>query len=114
MMIMSSVRLLAAFALVGHYDCKLSQEEFARLVTWIDANAPYYGVYQGKKNLKWKGLHDFRPLPADGLEAPREPEVERRHGRLRIHWRAACTGSFDKTVKHLRSLETSHASKSPS
>ncbi len=22
-------------------------EEFVRLVTWIDANAPYYGIYEG-------------------------------------------------------------------
>jgi hypothetical protein len=49
--------------LAGHYDCKLSREEFVRLVTWIDANAPYYGVYEGKKNIKWKDAPDFRPLP---------------------------------------------------
>ena len=32
-------------------------------VTWIDANAPYYGIYGGKKNLKRKGTPDFRPPP---------------------------------------------------
>ena len=42
---------------------KVSQEEFVRLVTWIDANAPFYGVYEGKKNLKWKDDPAFRPLP---------------------------------------------------
>jgi hypothetical protein len=40
-----------------------SQPEFIRLVTWIDANAPYYGVYEGKKNLRWKDAPDFRPAP---------------------------------------------------
>jgi hypothetical protein len=49
--------------LKGHNDVRLSQVEFVRLVTWIDSNAPYYGNYEGKKNLKWKGSPDFRPLP---------------------------------------------------
>ena len=55
---------LVEVILQGHYDCKLSREEFVRLVTWIDANAPYYGTYEGKKNLKWKHDPDFRPPPA--------------------------------------------------
>ena len=42
----------------------LSREEFVRLVTWIDANAPYYGLYEGKRNLKWKDAGDFRPCPS--------------------------------------------------
>ena len=37
-----------------------------RIVTWVDANAPYYGTHRGKKNIKWKGDADFRPLPAAG------------------------------------------------
>ncbi len=45
--------------------CKgdLTREDFIRIVTWIDANAPYYGTHRGKKNLKWKSEPDFRPLP---------------------------------------------------
>jgi hypothetical protein len=45
--------------------CKanITREEFIRIVTWIDANAPYYGTHEGKKNLKWKDEPDFRPLP---------------------------------------------------
>ena len=48
--------------------CKanLTREEFIRIVTWIDSNAPYYGTHQGKKNLKWKDEPDFRPLPLAG------------------------------------------------
>jgi len=48
--------------------CKanLTREEFIRIVTWIDANAPYYGTHRGKKNLKWKDEPDFRPLPLAG------------------------------------------------
>ena len=45
---------------------KLTREEFIRIVTWIDANAPYYGTHRGKKNLKWKDDADFRPLPLAG------------------------------------------------
>jgi len=29
----------------GHYDVKLSEEEWDRIVTWIDLNALYYGTY---------------------------------------------------------------------
>jgi len=48
--------------------CKanLTREEFIRIVTWIDSNAPYYGTHRGKKNIKWKGEPDFRPMPATG------------------------------------------------
>ena len=48
--------------------CKanLTREEFIKIVTWIDANAPYYGTHRGKKNLKWKADTDFRPMPLAG------------------------------------------------
>ena len=42
---------------------KVTREELIRIVTWIDANVPYYGTHQGKKSLKWKDEPDFRPLP---------------------------------------------------
>jgi hypothetical protein len=29
----------------GHYDVKMSKEDFDRLVTWVDINAPYYPSY---------------------------------------------------------------------
>jgi len=45
---------------------KVTREEFIRIVTWIDANAPYYGTHRGKKNIKWKDDPDFRPLPLAG------------------------------------------------
>jgi len=44
----------------------LTREEFIRIVTWIDANAPYYGTHEGKKNVKWKDEPDFRPVPLVG------------------------------------------------
>ncbi|MDR3110918.1 MAG: hypothetical protein LBU65_14715 [Planctomycetaceae bacterium] len=47
----------------GHYDAKLSREEWIRLTTWLDANGQYYGTYFGKKNIKYKGEKDFRPTP---------------------------------------------------
>jgi hypothetical protein len=42
---------------------KVSREEFVRIVTWIDANAPYYGTYRGKRDLKYKDDPDFRLPP---------------------------------------------------
>ena len=58
----------------------LTLAEFVRLVTWIDANAPYYGTYEGKRNLKWKSEPDFRPDPAGpigratSLDTPPRPD----------------------------------------
>jgi len=53
---------------IRNKPCKanLTRTEFIRIVTWIDANAPYYGTHQGKKNIKWKDKADFRPLPLAG------------------------------------------------
>lgn len=47
----------------GHYDAKLSREEWIKLVTWIDCGAPYYGSYYGRRNLIYRGQPDFRPTP---------------------------------------------------
>jgi len=48
--------------------CKanLTREEFIKIVTWIDADVPYYGTHQGKKTLDCKGEPNFRPLPLAG------------------------------------------------
>ncbi len=54
----------------GHEDAELSREEFIRLVTWIDANSPYYGSYFGRRNLKHKEHPDFRPLPKIVVNQP--------------------------------------------
>jgi len=45
--------------------CKsnLTREEFIKIVTWIDANVPYYGTYRGKRDLRDKDDPDFRALP---------------------------------------------------
>ena len=58
----------------GHEDVRLSPAEFIRLVTWVDANAPYYGSYFGRRNLKYRGHADFRPPPTMGV--PAEPSVD--------------------------------------
>ena len=41
----------------------LTREEFIKIVTWIDANVPYYGTYRGKRELRDKDAPDFRALP---------------------------------------------------
>ena len=45
--------------------CKagLTREEFIRIVTWIDADVPYYGTHKGFKCLEHKDEPDFRPAP---------------------------------------------------
>jgi hypothetical protein len=47
----------------GHYDARLTKEEWIKLVTWIDGGAPYYGSYFGRRHLKYQGQPDFRPVP---------------------------------------------------
>jgi hypothetical protein len=47
----------------GHYGVKLPREDFIRLVTWVDANAPYYGSYFGRRNLAYRNQCDFRLVP---------------------------------------------------
>ncbi len=49
----------------GHEGVKLSRGEFTTLVTWVDANAPYYGSYFGRRNLRYKDHPNFRPVPTD-------------------------------------------------
>jgi len=47
----------------GHHDVKLAREEFIKLVTWVDANVPYYGSYFGRRNIRYQKRPDFRPVP---------------------------------------------------
>lgn len=61
------VQLLRA----GHYDVSLPRDQWVRLVTWVDANGPYYGSYFGRRHLKYQGLPDFRPFPV--LNSAGEP-----------------------------------------
>ena len=42
---------------------KITRAEFVRIVTWIDANTPYYGTYRGKRELKYRDEPDFRLAP---------------------------------------------------
>ena len=60
----------------GHEQVALSQAEWVRLATWVDANGPYYGCYFGRRNLKYRDLPDFRPVPAleSAWEVPSENE----------------------------------------
>jgi len=50
----------------GHSNVGLSTAEFIRLATWVDANAPYYGSYYGRRHLRYRGHPDFRPAPGVG------------------------------------------------
>jgi hypothetical protein len=51
---------------------KLSREEFIKIVTWIDANCPFYGTYRGKRDIKDKDDPNFRPPPRYGKMAMSE------------------------------------------
>ncbi|MBC8426049.1 hypothetical protein H8E07_18195 [bacterium] len=45
---------------------KLTRNEFIRIVTWVDANAPYYGTHKGCKHAEGKDRPNFRPVPVAG------------------------------------------------
>jgi len=46
----------------GNHD-RLPREAFIRIVTWVDANAQYYGSYYGRHHLRYRHHPDFRPVP---------------------------------------------------
>jgi len=65
--------------LEGHYDVDMPPTDLIRLATWVDANAPYYGSYFGRRHIQFRGRPDFRPVPtvasARGVPpAPYRPE----------------------------------------
>ena len=59
----SHLSKLAAQIRKAPCKAKITQAEFVRIVTWIDANGPYYGTYRGKRGLKHRGSPDFRLPP---------------------------------------------------
>ena len=63
-----------------HKDVKLTQAELIKITTWVDTNAQFYGSYWGRRNSKYKGHKNYRPLTtfaqAISIDAPL-PESER-------------------------------------
>jgi hypothetical protein len=55
-------RLVAA-----HDKVQLTPEELLRVSNWVDTNCQYYGMYWGRKNLRYRGQPDFRPVPSFDL-----------------------------------------------
>lgn len=66
----------------GHYQVNLSDEELARVVTWIDINAPYYGSYHsvygenmfGRAPLSFAQLADLADLTGLPYGPCRDPQ----------------------------------------
>ena len=59
----SHLSKLAARIRTAPCKAKITQGESVRIVTWIDANTPYYGTYRGKRDIKDKDHPDFRLPP---------------------------------------------------
>ena len=53
---------------ISKAPCKsdLTREEFIKIVTWIDANVPFYGTYRGRNGIRDKDHPDFRAMPLVG------------------------------------------------
>ena len=50
-----------------HKDIHLTQAELLKVTNWVDTNGQYYGSWWGRRNLKFKGLSDFRPTQTFGM-----------------------------------------------
>ena len=63
-----------------HKKVKLTQAELIKITTWVDSNAQFYGSYWGRRNSRYKGHKNYRPLTtfkqAISIHAPL-PESER-------------------------------------
>lgn len=74
----------------GHYDVKLTADELARIVTWIDVNAPYYGSYHsvygenlfGRVPLSFEQIADLSDLTGLPYSSYRTPQGRNLDGRL--------------------------------
>jgi len=62
----SHISRLAAQIRKDPCKANITQAEFVRIVTWIDANTPYYGTYRGRRSVNDKDHPDFRALPLAG------------------------------------------------
>ncbi|MCD6304248.1 MAG: hypothetical protein J7M21_04725, partial [Planctomycetes bacterium] len=62
---LSDPRLAAIAARLAkqHKDIHLDTAERVRLTTWVDTNGQYYGSYYGRRNIRYKGHPNFRPVP---------------------------------------------------
>jgi len=56
-------RAIAAKLAKQHAKIKLTQTELLKITNWIDTNSQYYGMYWGRRNLKYKDHPNFRPTP---------------------------------------------------
>jgi len=59
----SHLSKLAARIRSAPCKAKITPSEFVRIITWIDANTPYYGTYRGRRDLRDKDHPDFRLPP---------------------------------------------------
>lgn len=81
---------LISHLLKGHQDVKLSLENLIKLVTWIDANVPFYGSYFGRRHMRYKDHPDFRPAPTLASTCGERPRPRRPTpipARLMAWWR---------------------------
>jgi len=46
-----------------HKEIQLKKEELLKVSNWVDTNAQFYGMYWGRKNLKYENHPNFRPIP---------------------------------------------------
>jgi len=54
---------IAARLAAKHKDVKLKPEELLKITNWVDTNSQFYGSCWGRKDLRYKGHPNFRPVP---------------------------------------------------
>ena len=54
---------LAARLATVHEKVALRPDELLKISNWVDTNGQFYGMYWGRKNLKYRAHPNFRPIP---------------------------------------------------
>ena len=54
---------------------RMAEQDFVKLVTWVDANAVYYGSYWGRIHIAHRNHPNFRPTPTLQQALATEPPL---------------------------------------
>lgn len=61
-----------------HEKIEITPAELLKVTNWLDTNCQFYGSYWGRRNLRYRGMPDFRPVctfdQAVSPEAPAEDQ----------------------------------------
>ena len=80
-----------------HKRIHLPPEDLLKLSNWVDTNCQFYGSYWGRRNLRYRDLPDFRPVPTFEAAISTMPAAARFAGHLPSRL-PLCESSDDKVA----------------